>query len=249
MLKIIYRICDLRDGATKIPQITKRQCFLNFIEVFGTENLFIIADNTRKETLDFLGRFTANIEKTSLGNSGSFLRALDMAVGFDDDQPVYLLEDDYLHHPKGPVYIAEGLARADYVSLYDHADKYMHPSPNPLVCDGGENTKVILTTSTHWKYTNSTTMTFAARAKTLKADQPVFRHYCNRDIPLDYHIFKKLAEAGRTVITPIPGRSTHCDHLPSPLFFESPIPMKQIDTPPAGRHLPTDSPRATQAIY
>lgn len=227
MLKIIYRICDLRDGGTKIPHINKRQCFLNFIEVFGTQNLSIIADNTRQETIDFLSRFTPHIEQTSLGNSGSFLYALDMAVRFDDDQPIYLVEDDYLHHSKGPVYIAEGLTRADYVSLYDHADKYMQPSPNPLVAEGGENTKVILTASSHWKFTNSTTMTFAVKVKTLKVDQQVFRHYCSRPIPLDYQIFRKLAESGRTVITPIPGRSTHCDHAPSPLFFDYPIPMKQ----------------------
>lgn len=244
MLKIIYRICDLRDGGTKIPQISKRQCFLNFIEVFGTEHLTIVADNTRAETLEFLGRFTTDIVTTSLGNSGSFLHALDIATGLDDDQAIYLLEDDYLHHPKGPVYIAEGLARADYVSLYDHADKYMQPSPNPLVNDGGENTKVILTASTHWKFTNSTTMTFAAKAGTLKADQQVFRHYCNGAIPMDFHIFRKLAEAGRTVISAIPGRSTHCDHMPSPLFFESQIPMKQTGTPtaaagrPAGQQAP-----------
>jgi len=229
MLKIIYRISDLRDGGTKIPRITKRQCFLNFIQVFGTDHLTVIADNVRTETINFLRRFTDNVEETSLGNSGSFLHAMNMAIRFDDDVPVYLVEDDYLHHPGGPAYIAEGLSRADYVSLYDHADKYMQQSPNPLVHDGGENTKVILTGSTHWKYTNSTTMTFAAKVRTLKADQQVFRNYCTDNIPLDYRIFRKLAESGRTVITPIPGRSTHCDHMPSPLFFNTPVPMKIIE--------------------
>ena len=229
MLKLIYRICDHRNGGTKIPQINKRQCFLNFVEVFGTDHLTIVADNTRQETIDFLGRFTKRIERTALGNAASFIYALNIAVQFDDGQSVYLVEDDYLHLPKGPQYIIEGLERADYVSLYDHADKYMQKSPNPLVSDGGENTKVILTASSHWKYTNSTTMTFAVKAKTLKADQEVFRHYCSGKIPLDYFIFRKIAAAGRTLITPLPGRSTHCDEYPSPFIFDSPFPFKQVN--------------------
>ena len=239
MLKLIYRICDHRDGGTKIPQINKRQCFLNFVEVFGTENLTIIADNTRQETIDFLSRFTKSIERTSLGNAASFIYALDIAVQLEDDQPIYLVEDDYIHNLKGPQYIAEGLERADYVSLYDHADKYMKNSPNPLVSGGGENTKVILTASTHWKFTNSTTMTFATHAKTLKADQHVFRHYCSGSTPLDYFIFRKIAEAGRTLITPIPGRSTHCDEYPSPFIFDAPLPFKQLNTQ-SGSHLKTN---------
>ena len=227
MLNIIYRISDHRNGSTKIPQINKMSCFLNFIEVFGNENLIIVADNTREETIDFLNRFTPHIERTKLGNSGSFIHSLNIALELDDNQSVYMIEDDYLHHPMGPTYIAEGLERADYVTLYDHADKYMSKSPNPLVSCGGENTKVILTASTHWKFTNSTTMTFATSVKTLKADQAVFRHCCTRKIPSDYLIFRKLAEAGRSVISPIPGRSTHCDEYLSPFFFNIPLAFKQ----------------------
>lgn len=237
MLKIIYRICDLRDGNTKVPGISKRQCFLNFIQVFGTDNVSVIADNTRQETVDFLKRYTDTIEQTTLGNSGSFIHALNLALTFDDDVPVYLVEDDYLHQANAAVYLQEGLERADYVNLYDHADKYICRSPNPLVSDGGENTKVILTASSHWKYTNSTTMTFATRVKTLRADQEIFRHFCNGNIPLDYFIFRNLAERGRTLITPIPGRSTHCDEYPSPFIFDSPIPLQSDPGSPAGKPL------------
>ena len=226
MLNTIYRICDHRNGGTKIPQVTKRQCFLNFVEIFGTDNLIIVADNCRNETIDFLSRFTANIEKTSLGNSGSFLFAMDLALQFKDDQKVYLVEDDYLHHPGGPRFLLEGLQRADYVSLYDHADKYLQRSPNPLVSAGGENTKVILTASSHWKFTNSTTMTFAVRTGTLKADQDIFRSHCSRNSPADYYLFRQLAQKGRTLITPIPGRSTHCDEYPAPFIFNIALPFK-----------------------
>jgi hypothetical protein len=225
MLKIIYRICDHRNGSTKISHINKRQCFLNFIQVFGTDHLLIVADNTSRETIDFLSRYVKTVEKTSLGNSGSFLAAMELALEFNEEDAVYLMEDDYLHLPNSRDCLLEGLEQADYVSLYDHADKYMMRSPNPLVAGGGENTKVILTKSTHWKFTNSTTMTFAAKVGTLRADQDTFRHYCADAIPLDYFIFRKLAESGRTIITPIPGQSTHCDEYPSPFIFHKPFPM------------------------
>jgi hypothetical protein len=233
MLNIIYRICDHRNGGTKIPQVNKRQCFLNFIEVFGVDDLAIVADNTSQGTIDFLSRHVGIIKRTNLGNSGSFLYALQLAFQYHDDQLVYLVEDDYLHLPKSRQCLLEGLQHADYVSLYDHADKYMQRSPNPLVKDGGENTKVILTATTHWKYTNSTTMTFAAKVGTLKADQAIFRDHCKDTIPKDYYLFRALAQHGRTVITPIPGCSTHCDEYPSPFIFNSPFPFRKEPERPA----------------
>ena len=239
MLKKIYRICDHRNGGTKIPQINKRQCFLNFVEVFGTDDLLIVADNCREATIEFLSRFSTDIRQTRLGNSGSFLFAMDLAMQFNDNQQLYLVEDDYLHHSGGPRFLQEGLQRADYVSLYDHADKYMQRSPNPLVTCGGENTKVILTASTHWKFTNSTTMTFAVRAGTLKDDQDIFRSHCTRSIPADYFLFRKLAQKGRTLVTPIPGRATHCDEYPAPFIFDTALPFK---------HDPNLSPHRTPAV-
>lgn len=235
MLKIIYRICDLRNGGTKIPQVNKRQCFLNFIEVFGPDNMVVIADNTSRETVDFLGRHVRCIEGTNLGNSGSFVYAVERALQYQDDQLVYLVEDDYLHLSGSLQCLLEGLQHADYVSLYDHADKYMPRSPNPLVTDGGENTKVILTASTHWKFTNSTTMTFGTKVGILRADQVIFREYCKDAIPKDYFIFRALAQRGRTLLTPIPGLSTHCDEFPSPFIFKSKFPFRNDDGNSANR--------------
>lgn len=149
-----------------------------------------------------------------------------MAVQEPDDEVVYLVEDDYLHRDGATRIILEGIDRADYVSLYDHPDKYMIPSPNPLVKEGGEETRVILTASTHWKFTNSTTMTFAARARTLKEDQQVMRQCCQRpDMPLDFQMFMLLGQNGRRLISPIPGKATHCDPFPSPFIFDEPFPI------------------------
>ncbi len=235
MLHTIYRICDLRDGRTKIARITKRRCFENFVAVFGTERLTVVADNCRPETVAYLEKFSADIHRTALGNSASFRYALDLALKLPRQDSVYLVEDDYLHRPGGPVFLREGLERADYVSLYDHADKYANPSPNPLVRDGGETVRVLLTASTHWKQTNSTTMTFAARVQTLIEDAPVLRKYCRPAVPVDFFLFHELMGRGRTLITPIPGRATHCDHYPSPFIFDGPLPGLDSGSSPGGR--------------
>lgn len=227
-IHVIYRICDLREGRTKIGQVTKRQCFLNFIEVFGTDAVTVVADNTRPETLAFLRGFVADVHTTQLGNSASFRYALDLALRLNNEAVAYLLEDDYLHRADAPKFLLEGLQRADYVSLYDHPDKYMEPSPNPLVKNGGEPTRVILTASTHWKFTNSTTMTFAARVGTLRADADILRRHCQTPIPQDFFMFMELMKKGRQLVTPIPGCATHCDQFPSPFIFSQAFPLHGV---------------------
>ena len=218
-LKKIYRISDNNGGNTKIPTIKKKDCLLNFIEVFGLDNLLIIADNVTQETLKFIKGFTQNIKITNLGNSQSFMAAVDEALKTADDNIVYLIEDDYLHFRGSDKILIEGLDKADYVTLYDHADKYMKDGPNPYVENGGEDTKVILTSSTHWKYTNSTTMTFASRVSTLREDYDIINYFCKGKIPLDFQMFRAFVNSRkRTVLSPIPGMSTHCDGNLSPLI-------------------------------
>ena len=96
----------------------------------------------------------------------------------------------------------------NYVALYDHPDKYMNGA-NPLVEDGGEVTRVMLSESCHWKITNSTTMTFAAQVKTLKEDESILREYTKGSYPKDFEMFLALREKQHGLITPIPGYSTH----------------------------------------
>jgi len=139
----------------------------------------------------------------------------------DNEDIMYIAEDDYLHLPDGKKYIEEGLQKADYVSLYDHLDKYTNPSYNPLVKDGSEETRVFITESIHWKYTNATTGSFAAKIKTIRQDQDVFLKFCHPrfKFPQDFSIFRELiTQRGRTLITPIPGKSSHIGLEMSPFI-------------------------------
>ena len=100
---------------------------------------------------------------------------------------------------------------ASFVSLYDHPDKYITPENggNPYCKGGAEDTRVYLTKSCHWKITNSTTMTFAAKVSTLKKVEKTLRDYTTGTYPQDFKMFIDLMRNGKLLITPIPGYATH----------------------------------------
>ena len=223
-IKVLYRISDKSNPKNKIPNATKKNCLVNAINVFGGDNLTVFADNCGQETIEMITSLGLEPIEISLGNSKSWIHVAEYAIeNYSDDQIVYLLEDDYLHLDTSPKCIEEGLAIADYVSLYDHPDKYINGEEggNPLVKKGGEQTRVMLTASSHWKKTNSTTMTFACTRKTLKEDLKVWKHYTRKKIPKDFKAFKHLTGVGglyfniigknRVLISPIPSQATHAE--------------------------------------
>lgn len=213
-MKIIYRISDSGYQKIKPHYIDNEKCLKNFCNVFFDEihNINIIADNCSDNTINIIKKYIdpINIEKVSIGNgAGTFNLALDKAIKYDDNEIIYFVENDYLHKPHSDLILKEGLNYGyHYVSLYDHPDKYMD-GVNPYVEDGGEITKVILTKSSHWKLTNSTTMTFATKVKTLKEDEDILRHFTSGTHPQDFDMFIALRNKQRGLITPLPGYSTH----------------------------------------
>lgn len=135
--------------------------------------------------------------------------AFSLSRGWDGDDIVYLLEDDYLHAPGWPRVLREGFAAAAdvaYVTLYDHADRYWPPAGlgAPSFFGGGAS-RVMVTASAHWRAAPSTTNTFAALARTLRADAPVHDAHGNGD----HDKFLALGARGRVLVSSIPGYSTH----------------------------------------
>jgi hypothetical protein len=153
------------------------------------------------------------IKDVSVGHgAGTFNLALDEALQKPDWQVVYFLENDYLHKPNSDKIILEGLdLGASFVSLYDHPDKYLAPSQggNPFCEGGAEDTRVYLTESTHWKITNSTTMTFATTEPNLRRAEKTLRKYTQGTYPEDFKMFLDLREQGELLISSIPGYATH----------------------------------------
>ena len=213
-MKIIYRISDAGYNKVKPEYINNENCLKNATEVFKDADWTIIADNCSPETLTMVEDITdCNIEIVSVGHgAGTFNLALDKALTYDDDDIVYFIENDYLHKPNSKKILEEGFSLgASFVALYDHPDKYLDPSKggNPYCEGGGEDTRVYLTDSCHWKITNSTTMTFAAKVSTLKRVESTLRKYTSGTHPDDFQMFLELRQQEELLITPLPGYATH----------------------------------------
>jgi hypothetical protein len=206
--------------------IDKKYLFDNFVKCNGgrIDNISVLLDNSTDNTYNcFKQSYDAlKITRSSLGNCGANMAIYNtICKKMHDDEIVFITEDDYLYLPDLEKYIIEGISIADYVTLYDHPDKYMNPSPNPYVYNGGEQTKVFCTRSSHWKFTNSTTMTFAMKAKTLKQDFAIFTQANQGSgLPEDFKMWCELIKRGRTLVSPIPSRATHLDGINHSLLID-----------------------------
>ena len=208
-MKVFYRISDHGYDKQKLPGSSHQVCLSNFIEVFGTEDILLIADNCDKEeTTQLLKNNNVTTIFTNNGNAGSLIYSIKQAIdtcGSNENEIVYFVEDDYLHLPQAKDMLLEGIKHADYVTLYDHPDKYTNEY------NYGENSKVIRTNSSHWRYTVSTCMTFATTAKILKEDIKIWEEFTAEKHPWDHEIFSGLAAKTRKLAVSIPGAACHID--------------------------------------
>tara|TARA_B100002019_G_scaffold285533_1_gene294634 strand:+ start:1209 stop:1976 length:768 start_codon:yes stop_codon:yes gene_type:complete len=155
-----------------------------------------------------------NVEIINCGSEcDSFLKTLDIiqSRNFDDDQIVYLLEDDYLHRSGWCDIMLEGFSiNASYVTLYDFEEF----NNQDILC------KIFSTDRCHWRSVPASTNTFACRYKTLLEDLNIHEKYSSSHaikekegfyFSKDYDKFWELQKHNRYVISSIPGWSTHCD--------------------------------------
>jgi len=239
-MQILYRISNNSYNKDRLPYASKEYCLANFIVNVVTKNdrMLIIADCVNDDLMKTINSHACdNIEimKKNFGSNGaSFRFQLEYASTLSETEVVLFQEDDYLYKSAGWPFnlntsyaelINEGLSQAHYVSFYDHPDKYIPPSlgGNKLISSSGiETTGLFLTRHSHWKFTNSTTCTFAAKAKTISEDMQIWKEFCPADHPYDFHAFIALSARGRKLVTSIPGKSTHTDtaHI-SPFFKQS----------------------------
>ena len=215
-MRIIYRISDAGYNKVKPDYINNEACLKNARQVFKNADWLVIADNVSEPTKKMIQKYIeedSDVEYVSVGHgAGTFNLALDEALKLNDDEIVYFIENDYLHTPDAQAVLEDGFnLNPSFISLYDHPDKYLDPSKggNPYCQGGAEDTRVYLSKLSHWKITNSTTMTFAAKVKTLKEVEPILREYTQGSYPRDFDMFLELRKNNRILITSIPGKSTH----------------------------------------
>jgi hypothetical protein len=174
---LIYRISSKSFEKPRVEGVTKMDSLNNLLECFPDWKMVCIADNCEETVIENLKkRDFFHLEITSLGHHMSFFRQLNYAIhNLDDEDIVYFIEDDYLHRQGAQDALEEGLGIFDYVTLYDHPDKYGvfegYTNPYAKWTKLSEPTRVWKGKHALWRTTNSTTLSFACKVKTIKADQ------------------------------------------------------------------------------
>lgn len=218
-IEVFVRHCNFSAASAhkKRPEgFSRKACHQNLLDTIDSRvNLTFFLD-TATEGDHFIQGQAIEIKEGT--EAGSFLRMLEHVEKLDlhPDTIIYFLEDDYLHRSGWVDILLEGfMLDADYVTLYDHRDKYMH---YPKL-----KSQIYITPSTHWRTTPSTTNTYAMRFSTLKEHLPIHRRFSlGRKISADHDKFCCLGKKGAMLISPIPGWSTHAEkEFASPFFKET----------------------------
>ena len=223
-LQVFVRHCHFSEVSlhkNRFEGFDRKRCYKNLMETAkGSDVQFTFlldtfypmeGDHFIKEQKEF-----PVIEISEGTETGSFLQLLDYVTQqrFSKETPLYFLEDDYLHRPGWVDILLEGFSieAADYLTLYDHRDKYFAPEYAELKSD------LKHTKSCHWRETPSTTNTYAMKYKTLFRDLSTHQEFSKGlKITADHDKFIALKEKGRHLFSPIPGWSTHAEpELASP---------------------------------
>lgn len=221
-MNIILSICESTNS-----KFSKEKVCENLFSTFKSHNIYVLGDGLSDGLTQFIHSFNPKyLENKVRGRQQWMMDKINFCIdNFSDDEELYLVEDDYFHLEKSDILIHEGLQHSEYVTLYDHPDKYnQHPHKNPEITSLGEVTTLFMTDNSHWKYTNSTTGTFACSRRTLREDRDVwFKNiHLTPNGCWDYCTFIELRSKSRKVATSIPGKSTH---LHSPIFYSPFFPI------------------------
>lgn len=227
-LHCIYSISDNSYPKERFSFATKQYCLTNFVQRFGLySKIHLLVDNTnlKQETRDFANQISVDtVEYYDGGSSAaSWRKAVDYILkNVPNDDYFYRVEDDYLHRYDSYKVLMEGLARADLCTLYLHGDRFIPASfGGSKFCDdaGSFMTRLLKTESSFWCQIESTTMSFASSPRILKEDMHIWEPFTLGTHPHDFEAFLEITKKGRTLISPVPGFSTHCeDRWKSPLI-------------------------------
>lgn len=216
MIRAFQRHCNFSSNSHNKPRpswFDREKIFDSFILTLDDRVDYIAFHDSGNGEIDdhFLNHKNVNkISKTGGNDAQSFLNLLNYVIeqNYDDDDIIYLIEDDYLHHPGWPIILQDAFdsfSNIDYVTLYDHPNKYL-----PIY----QVQSTILTSKyTHWRTTQSTTNTYACKFKTLKQHFNIHVQYCDLTAKWtkDHDKFTHLWNIGSNLISCIPGYSTHVE--------------------------------------
>ena len=197
------------DNKTRPQWFDYEKCFVNLLDTIKDKDIKLHLVMDGKVEDNWISKYkdkyiTHEIKGGNMRDAGwqMFKIALD-EDSIKDDDLIYFLENDYLHvgdWDEKVINLFETFQGLNYISLYDHNDKYFLPMYNDLV------SKIFVTDTCHWRTVPSTCGSFIISKKLWKEDY-------NFHISLegDHNKWLALTESkSRFIITPLPGLSTHC---------------------------------------
>tara|TARA_R110000868_G_scaffold408357_1_gene691409 strand:+ start:9432 stop:10124 length:693 start_codon:yes stop_codon:yes gene_type:complete len=194
------------------------KCFINLLDTIEGKDidLHLIMDGKIENNWIHKYKHRYISHEVTAGNMRDagwqmFKIALDL-VTIKDDDLIYFLENDYLHikgWDKHIINLFSCLEGLNYVTLYDHYDKYFAQDYDNLA------SKIFVSDTHHWRTTPSTCGSFIVSKKLWKEDY-VFH------VSLEGDHNKWLAineQKGRFILSAVPGLSTHVmSNLMSPII-------------------------------
>ncbi len=214
-IEIISRHCNFSkfsEGRERVKGFSKIKCYNNLKNTINSElaNItFLMDGDTDKHFLANEKDFV--VKKIKGGSQAKSMESMLDYVNnlpFDNDQIIYFIEDDYLHLENWNDILLEGFKlNVEYVSLYDHLDKYKLPQYKEL------KSQIFVTKSCHWRTVPSTTFTFGVKFKTFKKHFQIYKKYNSVETGTtnDHQMFLELWRNGSSLISSIPSYSSHMD--------------------------------------
>lgn len=186
-----------------------QKCFDSLL-VDNADITICLDGKIENHNVDFRGHEVIEFSGGSDHASFDFLLETVVTKDLDADTIVYLVEDDYLHRPGWENILIDAFKsfNVDYVTLYDHPDKYFAPMYNDL------QSKLLVGGLSHWRSTPSTCNTYAGKMSTFKKHWDIHKMFCRPDIThdgYDHTKFVHLWDNGSNLISCVPGYSTHCE--------------------------------------
>ena len=224
-IRVFQRHCNFSSNSHNKPRpewFDREKIFDSLISTLDERVKYTAFHDSGNGTIENHFLNDKNVNKISMkgGNDAqSFLNLLNYVIeqNYSDEDIIYFLEDDYLHKEGWIDILIEGFEYigADYYTLYDHPDKYY------LETYGELQSKILVTPSSHWRTTPSTTNTYACKFKTLKQHFDIHVKYCDliEKWTKDHDKFIHLWNIGSNLVSSIPGYSTHVEgNMLSPII-------------------------------
>lgn len=195
------------------PWFDKSICYKSIVDDLASFDRFIILfDGEEKDLPEYINHDRVN--KLECFNGGSDAHSYKYVIeyiknNFDENDIIYIVEDDYLHKPGWSDVLRTGAEAGitEYWTLYDHPDKYLQENVSPSY--------IYNINYNYWRTATSTTNTVAFRVKSLINHWETHWKFCDltSGMTWDHAKFLELkSKYNASVSYPIPGYSTHCDN-------------------------------------